>query len=64
MANQKQLNNFTQNFFIKNETNTLSLFKIAFSTESLLTAYYQIKVNPKNLTKGYYSDAFKDINLK
>jgi len=61
---QIQITNDTQNVVIENETNTLSLFKSAFSTESLLTAYYQIKNNPKNVTTGYYSDTFKGVNLK
>jgi hypothetical protein len=53
-----------QNFVTDNKTNTSSIFKNAFSTEGLLTAYYQIKTNPENLTTGYYSETFKNIDLK
>lgn len=36
----------------KIEGNRFTLLKIAFSTDSLLVAYNQIKSNPENLTPG------------
>lgn len=48
----------------KIEDNKLFLYKTAFSTESLLAAYYQIKSKPGNLTAGLNSETLDNINLR
>ena len=48
----------------KIEDNRLILYKIAFSTDSLLVAYNQIKSRPGNLTPGQGKETLKGINLK
>lgn len=48
----------------KIEDNTLCLYKLAFSTESLLAAYYQIKSKPGNLITGRNPEMLKNINLR
>lgn len=48
----------------KIEDNRSFLYKTAFSTDSLLAAYGQIKYNPENLTAGDGEETLKGINLK
>jgi hypothetical protein len=48
----------------KIEDNRLILYKTAFSTDSLLVAYNQIKSRPGNLTPGQGKETLKSINLK
>jgi retron-type reverse transcriptase len=48
----------------KIEDNRSTLYKIAFSTNSLLVAYDQIKSKPGNLTPGQGKETLKGINLK
>jgi hypothetical protein len=48
----------------KIEDNRSFLYKIAFSTDSLLIAYDQIKSKPGNLTPGDGEETLKGINLK
>jgi len=48
----------------KIEDNRSILYKMAFSTDSLLVAYDQIKSKPGNLTPGQGKETLKGINLK
>jgi hypothetical protein len=48
----------------KIEDNRSILYKAAFSTDSLLAAYGQIKSKPGNLTPGQGKETLKGINLK
>jgi hypothetical protein len=48
----------------KIEDNRSTLYKVAFSTDSLLVAYGQIKSKPGNLTPGQGKETLKGINLK
>lgn len=48
----------------KIEDNRSFLYKTAFSTDSLLVAYDQIKSKPGNLTPGDGEKTLKGINLK
>ena len=47
----------------KIEDNRSFLYKTAFSSDSLLVAYYQIKSKPGNLTPGDGEETLKGINL-
>ena len=48
----------------KIEDNRSVLYKIAFSIDSLLIAYSQIKSKPRNLTSSEGEDTLKSISLK
>ena len=48
----------------KIEDNRSTLYKVAFSTDSLLVAYDQIKSKPGNLTPGQGNEILKGINLR
>jgi len=48
----------------KIEDNRSTLYKVAFSTDSLLIAYGQIKSKPGNLTPGQGKETLQSINLK
>lgn len=48
----------------KIEDHRSSLYKVAFSTNNLLTAYYQIKSKAGDFTPEQRAEASKDINLK
>ena len=48
----------------KIEDNRSTLYKIAFSTDSLLAAYGQIKSKPGSLTPGQGEETLQGIGLK
>jgi retron-type reverse transcriptase len=48
----------------KIEDNKSTLYKVAFSINSLLIAYDQIKFRPRNMISGQNKETLKNINLK
>jgi hypothetical protein len=46
------------------EDNKSTLYKVAFSTDSLLAAYSQIKSKSGNLTPGQGKETLQGIGLK